>query len=295
MRVVILARELPTRTTSCSAGALWGPIGTAHDSISGWSRRTLDEFARLTTLHPADELGVRFVEGVEAARFPMDPPPWLDGIPELGLRPEPRLPEGFVSGWRYTAPVVDMPVYLSYLTRRLSDAGAVLREATISSLDAPHLPADIVVNCTGHAARDLVPDPEVEPVRGQLMVVENPGVREFFAEYADEVPELTYFLPHGDRVVLGSTAEVNRLDAAPDPKIAEGILRRCSAIVPAFTGARIIEHRVGFRPARPTIRLEHEERAGRHVIHNYGHGGGGVSLSWGCADDVRAIAAGILG
>jgi D-amino-acid oxidase len=44
-----------------------------------------------------------------------------------------------------------------------------------------------------------------------------------------------------------------------------------------------------WRPQRSEIRLEHVERDGRHVVHNYGHSGAGVSLSWGCADRVLEI------
>ncbi len=46
--------------------------------------------------------------------------------------------------------------------------------------DLAAVPAAVVVNCTGLGARALVPDPAVRPGRGQLVVVENPGVTEWF-------------------------------------------------------------------------------------------------------------------
>jgi D-amino-acid oxidase len=46
---------------------------------------------------------------------------------------------------------------------------------------------------------------------------------------------------------------------------------------------------VGLRPVRPSVRLEAEALGGgRRLLHNYGHGGAGVTLSWGCALDVTA-------
>jgi len=48
------------------------------------------------------------------------------------------------------------------------------------------------------------------------------------------------------------------------------------------------------RPQRPEIRLERVEIGGRPVVHNYGHSGAGVSLSWGCADSVLDIVRNIL-
>ncbi|HEY2792992.1 MAG TPA: FAD-dependent oxidoreductase, partial [Micromonosporaceae bacterium] len=71
---------------------------------------------------------------------------------------------------------------------------------------------------------------------------------------------------------------------------AAGIVARCAAIDPRLASARVLEHRVGLRPSRPSVRLEAVAQNGRTVIHNYGHGGSGVTLSWGCADDVVARA-----
>jgi D-amino-acid oxidase len=116
-------------------------------------------------------------------------------------------------------------------------------------------------------------------------VVENPGVETFFAEY-DDSPTPTYFLPHENEVVLGGSAEPGRLDEKPNAQLAADIRRRCAAIEPRLASAPLIEHRVGMRPSRPRVRLEAEHVDGGVVVHNYGHGGAGVTMSWGCAYEV---------
>jgi D-amino-acid oxidase len=50
--------------------------------------------------------------------------------------------------------------------------------------------AAVVINCTDIGARQLVPDPDLTAIRGQLVVVENPGITEFFAEDTGPVPDL---------------------------------------------------------------------------------------------------------
>ena len=58
-------------------------------------------------------------------------------------------------------------------------------------------------------------------------------------------------------------------------------------IIQRLTGfsveADTLKAHVGYRHRRTPVRLESEERDGRLVIHNYGHGGAGVTLSWSCA------------
>ncbi len=45
---------------------------------------------------------------------------------------------------------------------------------------------------------------------------------------------------------------------------------------------RVIRTTVGLRPFRPAgFRVEKETIEGKTIVHNYGHGGGGMSLSWG--------------
>ena len=82
---------------------------------------------------------------------------------------------------------------------------------------------------------------------------------------------------------------------SPVPRRRSGSWPTATAIDPRLRTARILGHRVGLRPARPQVRLEAEGTAsGGHgclVVHNYGHGGAGVTLSWGCAREAARLVA----
>jgi D-amino-acid oxidase len=288
LRVVVRTADAPADTTSAVAGALWLPyLVEPRQRVAGWSRQTLAEL-RALACDPAT--GVRLVTGTVAApAAPDEPPPWTDAVGAVSCPPT-QLPPGFVAGWRFTAPLVEMPVYLGFLVDRLHRAGGRIDRRPVASLDRVLQTARLVVNCAGIGARELAADRSLRPVRGQVVVVENPGLREFFAEEPGSATELRYVLPHRDTVVLGGTAEPDRTDLAPRPEVARRILARCTEVVPALAGARVVAHRVGLRPVRDQVRLEEEARDGGRVIHNYGHGGGGVTLSWGCAREVTARA-----
>jgi D-amino-acid oxidase len=238
--------------------------------------------------------GVRIATGVEAMPAAGPPPVKLAALG--GFTPcEPgSLPAGFACGWRYSAPLVHMSTYLGYLLGRFERAGGRLVLGTVTSLAgaARAAGARAVVNCAGTGAHHLVPDPAVTAVRGQVVIAANPGLSEFFIGLPGAGHELVYVFPHGGTVVLGGTEVAGDWALEPYPAVAERILRDCAAAVPALAGARVLGHRVGLRPVRPTVRLE---RAGAGdgfagpLVHNYGHGGGGVTLSWGCAREAAAL------
>ena len=193
-------------------------------------------------------------------------------------------PPGFVAAFAIDVPLVDMPRHLDYLLARFEAAGGELEVRPLHALSDVAGAAPVVVNCSGVGARALVPDPAVRSVRGQHVVVENPGLEEFFME--EPAPRWAGWFPHGDHVVLGGCADEDDWSLEPDPALAEEIVRRCAAIEPRLAGARVIEHRVGLRPARPDVRVEEEPLGASRCVHNYGHGGTGVALAWGCARDV---------
>lgn len=282
MSVRVLAREMPPDTDSCAAGAMWGPFLTVDPRTASWAAETLSELLKLA--REPDETGVRRVRGVEAARNPAQPHDSLVNMEGFAhCRPD-ELPPGYASGWRYTTAAIDMLAYCGYLQQRLKSAGGTMVTTNVRSLDDLRGTADLVVNCTGSGARELVPDRSVTPMLGRVVVVANPGIDTFFAE-AGESPELTWYVPHGkERVVLGSTLESGRVD---DPDALRRIVARCSVIEPLLAGQRVLGWRSGFRPVRPLVRVEREHE---WLIHNYGHGGSGVSLSWACAREVLTLA-----
>jgi D-amino-acid oxidase len=219
---------------------------------------------------------------------------------DLGATPSRAgdLPPGFASGWRYSAPLVHMPTYLGYLLARFEAAGGRLEAGTVGSLPAAGAEhgARAVLNCTGTGARDLLPDPALKPFRGQVVIAENPGLTEFFVAPPDDTTELVYLFPHRDTVVLGGTEVGGDWNTEPVRAVAKRILRDCAAIEPRVNGARVLGHRVGLRPFRPQVRVEAEPPGpGPLVVHNYGHGGAGVTLSWGCAGEAAGLAAQALG
>ena len=181
-----------------------------------------------------------------------------------------------------------MPVYLDYLRARFERAGGALEVAAVPSLAELAGVAPVMVNCSGVGARDLVPDPAVVPVRGQVVIAANPGIEEFFIDRDAEPPWIVYMFPHGEQILLGGTNEEGNWDETPKTHIAERIMAGCAAIDPRLRNAEILGHRVGLRPCRPEVRLESEPLDGSVLWHNYGHGGAGISLSWGCASEIAA-------
>jgi D-amino-acid oxidase len=290
LKVAIRADHPPQQTTSSVAGAIWGPhLVERSDRVTRWSSETL---AVLTDLADDAASGVHVASGVEATRTAAEFPHWGRPLGNLSPADPADLPAGFVAGWRYTAPAAFMPVYLEYLLARFQRAGGQLDTAAVGSLAeaARGTTAPVIVNCAGIGAHALVPDPAITPVRGQVVVAANPGITEFFIGLGDDTAELTYLFPHGDVVLLGGTEERGNWSLDPDPQTAQRIVRDCAIIHPSLRTTRILAHRVGLRPVRPQVRLESEVLdTGQLVVHNYGHGGAGITLSWGCAREVTEL------
>ncbi|MBF6327913.1 FAD-dependent oxidoreductase [Nocardia transvalensis] len=284
--VLVWTESDPAETTSAVAGAIWGRGSGALgpvEKVGAWAAHTRTELLA----HAEDpDTGVRVVTGLEATRA-------SEWTAETHLGSVRRcaaadLPPGYRDGRWLTAPIVDMPRYLAYLTRRCAAAGVRFERRRVAALAETTAVAPIVVNCTGSAARFLVPDPDLSPVRGQHVVVANPGIDGFFLEQHTE-STWTAFFPHGDRVVLGGTAEPGVWDRRPDPTTATAIITRCAHIDPRLAEAPVLAHLVGLRPQRPSVRVELDHINNHTIVHNYGHGGLGVTLSWGCAREVTTL------
>jgi D-amino-acid oxidase len=257
------------------AAAIWYPyLALPQDRVTAWGRTSYAAFARLAEV---DGSGVVMRRGTEVLREATADPWWVGAVPRLD-RVTP--PASYADAWSFVTPAVDMPRYLAWLSARVFEAGG-----TITRLGLARLPeGPLVVNCAGLGARVLAADTTLTPVRGQVVVVEQVGLEEWWLD--EDGP--TYVIPRGADIVLGGTDEAGEWDRRPAPEVAADIVARATALVPEVARARVLRHQVGLRPARPAVRLEREG----DVIHCYGHGGAGVTLSWGCADEVAALAAG---
>jgi D-amino-acid oxidase len=279
-QVDVVARDLPLETTSAVAAAIWYPYrALPFERVTAWSAASYVEFARLAAEEP--DSGVRMVEGTELHRSPTADPWWMSAVPGLTRVSTPSPP--YVDGWAFTTPLVEMPVYLGWLAERVEGMGATITRMALGSLPNH---ADVVVNATGLGSRLMAEDPGVVPVRGQVVYVEQIGLDRWWLD--PEGP--TYVVPRAEDIVVGGTDEEGEWSRRPDPDVAERILDRAAQLVPQLRAARVLRHKVGLRPARPTVRLEAVSTGSTtRVVHCYGHGGAGVTLSWGCADEVAAL------
>ena len=276
-RVDVVARDLPLETTSSVAAAVWSPYSHPQEHVVRWARTSYDAFAELCD---DESSGVVMRTGTEL--FGEGPADlwWGDALPPgAGPDRETSLPAGYASGLTMRTPVIEMPIYLRWLAARVEALGGTMTRMNLSGVPTGEA---LVVNASGLGARLLGGDPSVVPVRGQVVLVEQVGLDHWWIDA--EAP--SYVVPRSRDIVLGGTALIGEWSRTPEPATADAILARAAEIEPRLAGARILRHKVGLRPGRSVVRLEREA----DVIHCYGHGGCGVTVSWGCADDVVGLA-----
>jgi len=285
--VRVLARELTPDTTSDAAAAIWYPyLAEPRERILPWSRATLEALASPRSTGA----GVSEVRLLELFDGPAEAPWWREALPGFAwARPE-ALPPGYAAAYDIRVPLLDTSVYMGWLMGRVRELGGSLERVQVSRLRDLLGEAPVVVNCAGAYAGALAGDASVVPIRGQVVRLERvEGVTTALVDDAGPLA-LTYVIPRPGDIVVGGTATRGCWDLEPDPAVASAILERATTLEPRLAGARALSHAVGLRPGRPTVRLEAERFASGVIIHNYGHGGSGFTLAWGCADEVAMLA-----
>jgi len=279
--VTIFTEITTPDTVSDTAAAWWYPfLAEPLEKTNRWSVETFHELVRLMEEESVSCITMRkgkeFLEGESPA------PGWSKQIPHFRILESDEIASGYTFGWEIEAPVIEMHIYMPWLMERFERLGGQLRIVKVCSLE--ELPGDLVVNCCGLGGKELCQDEDLEPIRGQIVYIEqDPGFGRF-----DQRPEsLIYTIPRRDVTVLGGTAQRGDWDESIREEDTEHILGKCESLWPELDRSKIVGVAVGLRPSRKLVRLEIEKLSNsKSVIHNYGHGGAGVTLSWGCADEV---------
>jgi D-amino-acid oxidase len=328
-QVVVAADRFAPNITSVVAGALWEwpPAVCGHhrdeDSLTRSKSWCMTSYRRFRRLARDQRTGVHLRPAVFYFRRPVEHDPieyrkmrelaqHVDGFqrdPALAARNGVNPDAGVRDAYTYLAPMVDTDVYLSWLLDQAKNAGCEIVQARIDGDLAEQEPdvlaafdATAIVNCTGLGSIALTGE-AMYPLRGALVYAHNDGrsmppiTSAHCMAYDHTVggQNMVFIVPRGnDRLVLGGLVEPHEWDTDLTydsyPPVRE-MLARCQEFLPALRQANLVAEptvRVGLRPARAGgVRLDHQP--GTRIVHNVGHGGSGVTLSWGCAHEAVSL------
>ena len=304
---LIADRFTPNTLASDRAGGLFMPPMIDHvapgdmPKARQWLSGSLKHFDKLYNSEGGGKVGLNFVSGYyvkpTGEEAEEGPTWWKDLV--TGYR---NLDEDEMKWLSYFKEketihcgtyIINGREYLPWLMNKFIKSGGITVKKKIHSLFELHS-FDIIVNCTGLGARELVNDSKLYPTRGQLVSVKAPWIKQWIDEIG-HIPRRVYIFPRPNDVILGATNEKDNEDLDTDPVEIQRIINRCQTVMPSLANAEIQESWAGVRPMRKGgVRLEKEEPPPgviRHpiIIHCYGHGSYGISLSWGCAEEVVGI------
>jgi D-amino-acid oxidase len=287
-QVTIFTEKVGTQTTSGAAGALWFPYDAEPaNKVIPWALTT---YKVLVDLAKDPTSGVSMIELRQYCRSgEVQIPNWASSF-VISNNVQTSLDNSvFKSGFALRVPLMDTSIYLDYLGNRFEEAGGAIEgNVRLENLEEVDPKFSLLINCAGMGARDLANDLDLEPHRGQVAIVSKVDNLKC-AIVCDDAP-LMYAIPRTNDCVFGGTNEISD-NLKADPATTSTIVSECSRVL-KIDNPRVLRERVGLRPFRKSgVRLDKEVlRGGRSVIHDYGHGGSGFTLSWGCAEQVLKIA-----
>ncbi len=284
--VDIFARDISEKMASRAAPALWDPYKSGPEAaVLKWAEYSLEIFKNLGA-----ETGVQPIDLYELYHADAGLPLWTKILTSYRELKPAEMPAFYVRGFTTRTLLIDTSVYVDYLKNRFEKLGGRLFQKEFANLTAVDTQFNPIINCSGIGSFDLVPDKESFPIRGQYLLVEKvPELKNITLATIDN-DNYILIVPRRYDCYIGGTTVAGNWDTSVDPALAANILERAQKLEPKLLGKKILHQAVGLRPGRQAIRIEKETLSDtRTVIHNYGHGGSGFTVSWGCAEEVLRL------
>lgn len=283
--VTIYAKEFSPHITSNRAAAFWFPYHVRNDKRGiAWALKSYTFFRE--TMKDSTS-GISMCRLIKAAKpGANDEDTWTAFMPDGSFRKlqDNELPNGYAKAFEAFVPLIETQLFLPWLQNYLTARVVEFKQEVISDLQQLATTFDAVVNCSGLGSRTLCNDESIIAVRGQVNLLEPGFPDHIFLD--NQTP--AYLVPRKDATIVGGTYEENTYEAVTVAEDLEAILQKAYAIFPELKSRKVIGSWAGLRPFRQAVRLEKED----NIIHNYGHGGSGYTLSFGCAEEAAGLVSG---
>jgi D-amino-acid oxidase len=278
--ITVFAKAYSPDITSDRAAAFWFPYHIRNDKRGIEWCQTSYQFYKKLSNDAATGISMKQLIKVLKENVIEEEPVWIEFMPEGSYQviPKKSLAKGIAKAYDVRVPLIETQIFLPYLKEFLTARKVRFEKTEIKNLDELSSSYNLIINCTGLGARNLCDDASVVPVRGQVGLIET---KNDFPIYLDNETPL-YIVPRKDAMIVGGTYEDNIFEEATDPQTVQRLLDNAYEVFPGLRQQKILGSWAGLRPYRPSVRVEREN----NIIHNYGHGGSGFTLAFGCAQEV---------